>query len=201
MTAVRQHLHRSTADAHHLLEGIPLVKRCLAADVTLPELMRYEAALAAWFTALQPELVRHAPPELLAPQLDWLEADLAVFAGQRPALPGQPAVPACADAVEALGTLYVMNGSLLGNRLIARHLQAALPVYHLENGHYFRDDGTRVVRWWQPLLAEIENFTSKHLPYLTEQANITFKMLGDWLHRCNTDPEKPCLLPPLRVQP
>jgi heme oxygenase (biliverdin-IX-beta and delta-forming) len=70
----------------------------------------------------------------------WLDADLAAL-GVRP--PHDAAVPRIATAGEALGTLYVLEGSTLGGAVIVRGLDAAFP------RRFLASYGARRGRMWR----------------------------------------------------
>jgi heme oxygenase len=85
----------------------------------------------------------------------------------------------CRTRAAALGSLYVMEGSTLGGRHIARHLATApwLPAGGL---HYFEPYGAHTGARWQETLSHLE---AAGLPCraLADGARDTFELLHDWL--------------------
>ena len=105
--------------------------------------------VAAWeeqAAEIAPEWMR---PTLVARQRKHLlKLDLAWFGAtqqddSRPALPNMKGVPSL------LGTMYVMEGSTLGGQLIARHLEATLPLIEGRGDSYFRGHGTQTGPMWK----------------------------------------------------
>lgn len=94
------------------------------------------AALHAFYAAWEPALAAAiADPPFFDPRrkLPLLEADLAAL-GSQPAATASPAPPyPFTTRAEALGALYVLEGSTLGGQLIAAHVRDRLgfaPAFH-----------------------------------------------------------------------
>jgi heme oxygenase (biliverdin-IX-beta and delta-forming) len=108
-------------------------------------------------------------------------ADLATL-GSPGAAPERPALPAVADTDEALGRLYVLEGSTLGGTFIDRHL-ATLP--DLSGGvrlQAFSPYGTETGAMWHAF----RRATRAHVDgggdagAVVEAARTTFTVLADW---------------------
>jgi len=118
-------LRAETAEAHRRLEdNLDIFGKIASADARRRLVQRFhglhagaEAALAPWLTAVDGLAFGDRS------RLPQLRRDLAALGC------GDPAPPACrvaapAGAAEALGLLYVLEGSSLGGRVIGRRLAA-----------------------------------------------------------------------------
>jgi heme oxygenase len=154
---IRTALRQATHFQHQSLEANPLIATLLDAHITLKQLICIQQALAAYHAAAA------APLRVWKTALDFtpfehaevLAADLACLgSAPHPAL--KPDVPEFTSLADAAGYLYVAEGSLLGNRLIARHLDVHLPEYAQRGGRYYCDDALRIAAYWHPLCALLE---------------------------------------------
>jgi len=126
-------LRRETAAEHALLER---ATGMMAPDLSLGDYRHYLAEMRAVHAAVEPRLAQVAGLAAVLPDVDdrrklpLLERDLDRLAASHGAL--APPVPdryrtlPCASVAEALGILYVLEGSTLGGRLIRRHLVQVL---------------------------------------------------------------------------
>ena len=125
-------LKHQTADAHAALEGRLNVfeqvrthddyRRLLARFFTLHEPIEARLAAAADWPALGFDFSARRKAALLRDDLRALgvsEADLA-------ALPRARDLPAAAGLAEAVGCLYVLEGSTLGGQILAKHFNTTL---------------------------------------------------------------------------
>jgi heme oxygenase len=117
------------------------------------------SGFATWLQAWEPR-VRDALPEHLRPWFDerrrarfaredlaWLRATHGLapcLDGEGPAL----AVP-LGDLAQALGSLYVIEGSTLGARVIAPRLEASLGVVAGHGARYFNGFGDDAISVWR----------------------------------------------------
>ncbi|HEY8590220.1 MAG TPA: biliverdin-producing heme oxygenase, partial [Naasia sp.] len=97
------------------------------------------------FTALGVDLAAHRRSALLT-------QDLAALGAKAPA-PGEPI--GIAGFEEALGTLYVVEGSTLGGKYLAPQIAEAVPDAPVA---FFRSEGRGHPRPWQALKAAVDNF-------------------------------------------
>ena len=135
-------LREATAQQHLAVEQLPAMRALMRDSLSVPDyvqvLRRHHAALAGWEQRESAWL--HASGDAdwrYQPRSPLLEQDLAVLRATPP-LPA-PAPPA-PDACNCWGMLYVVEGSRLGGRLIARHLRqtlaaAAPALAYFELGH------------------------------------------------------------------
>lgn len=116
-------------------------------------------------------------------RMHLLAADLAVL-GASPfavdALPSCP-VPLLGNAAAALGSLYVMEGSTLGGRIIERHVERRLGFDHLSGCSYFAGYGARTGAMWRAFLARLELAPLGDAAGIAAGAVATFERLAEWL--------------------
>jgi len=124
-------LRLGTAAAHARIETIPALARLLAPDLGTADYVAVLRAMHAFLAGIEPAVARAlaAWPDAAA-LLDGarpraLAEDLAWFGAAAPPPIDPPALP---DTEAALGALYVIEGSGLGARVIARHLADTLGV-------------------------------------------------------------------------
>lgn len=121
---------------------------------------------------------------LLGPRrrLHLLAADLAAL-GLSPA--AVRALPRCSpplrDASEALGSLYVMEGSTLGGRAITRHVSNRLGLDGATGCAYFAGYGAATTPMWRSFLLRLEAADTLDAGRIAAGASATFDCLGHWL--------------------
>jgi heme oxygenase len=150
---LRAHLRAATMAAHDLLDH---AMQAAAGWQTRRDYARFLAIQHAARAPIEAWLAAHAPADLVPPvQTPLLALDLAALGVTLPAAcpPFDPLqTPARSASGSALGTAWVLAGSALGNRAIARQVAriggGAWPVAFLE------DDA--MMAFWQGLRRRIE---------------------------------------------
>jgi heme oxygenase len=131
------------------------------------------------------ELRARLPDILRRAKLPWLAKDLAalgIAGGEREQLPVCRELPPCDGFAEALGCLYVLEGSTLGGQVISRHFQHSLGL-DADNGLAFftgYGQGTRTM--WQTF-GECLTAAGADETALIHSAGETFLSLERWLFR------------------
>ncbi len=77
-----------------------------------------------------------------------------------------------------LGTFYVLEGSTLGGRFIARHVETALGLEPGVGDAYFRGHGDATGALWRETTAAIAAVPEEHAPLLIGAARRTFRAFG-----------------------
>ena len=125
----------------------------------------------------------------LAPQrTTWLENDLTalgVSADQRAALPYCSAFAETALHEYILGALYVVEGSALGGRGLARQLDDLLGVGIFAGRHFFSGNGAETGRVWRNYLAQLETVPDVEMKWaaVVDGATETFAIFEQWLEK------------------
>jgi heme oxygenase len=175
-------LRSATAVVHERLHGHPGLA---AVQVGTINLSAYTALLSRLYGF-------HRTFELkagLAPQrTNWLETDLAVLgvnAEKRAALPRCAAFSEVAPHEYILGARYVVEGSALGGRGLARQLDDLLGVGVVAGRHFFSGYGTETGRVWRDYLAHLEAVPDVGTKWaaVVEGATETFAIFEQWLEK------------------
>jgi heme oxygenase len=92
-------------------------------------------------------------------------------------------LPPLKSVSEALGCLYVLEGSTLGGKIITRHLKKILPVDENQGCRFFHSYGDNVGRMWTSFLEILERHCDRHADarVVIESACQTFASLDAWL--------------------
>jgi heme oxygenase len=183
--AARAALRAATDQAHQRLHGLPGFMALADGRIALPEyaaLLRrklgFHAALESRLDAVEGldalgiDLAARRRTHLLRADLEWLGASADVPLAPLPALRG----PA-----EAMGALYVGEGSTLGGRQLARALDGVLPPG--EAGRRFLlGHGARHGEMWRACCAAIERCGAEPeaLAAMLRSAVATFAAFEEW---------------------
>jgi heme oxygenase len=143
-------LKEATAAAHARVDALM--------DLPAMTAPRYCAALAGLrdtHVIVERELLRHAPAlaafgydVATRSKLPWLDADLAAL-GVALDAPSASLAMVLDDSAAAFGAIYVMEGSMFGGRIIARHMIPALGVTTSEGCRYFTGYGANTGNRWR----------------------------------------------------
>ncbi len=155
---LREHLRLVTRDAHLRLEAE------VDFDGRLTSLAVYRAFLEDFFRFVRPvEAVLGALD--LKPlgidyqsrrKLSWIEADLRDLGHTDESLSNLPrfeGVPTLTEPVEALGVMYVLEGSSLGRQVMLGKLGARLNISPDWAGHFFSGYGKQTGAMWHNFVA------------------------------------------------
>jgi heme oxygenase len=179
--SIRDRLRAETRPEHDRLEnGLRLADPGL----TLP---RYREVLARFFgfwSGWEPRMAAVLADEaLLAPRrrLHLLRADLVALGI------GPETLPACEPPPihsrgEAFGSLYVMEGSTLGGRVILKRLGTLGLSPETGGCSYFAGYGAETGAMWSRFLERLEaEADDANAPAIIGGARATFASLGDWM--------------------
>lgn len=184
-------LRAGTRQAHARIETVPALARLQDAGLTLVGYAATLRALHAFHAAVEPMLAASlaawpdaaalldgARPRALRADLAWLGVAPLPFAEPPPAIDGPAG---------ALGALYVIEGSGLGGRVIARAVGASLGVAPGAGGSFYGGLSAEAARArWQRLCAALDGCVAPGAAAeaaLLAGALATFEGLERWL-RC-----------------
>jgi heme oxygenase len=161
---LRAVLRRATTTRHERLHQHPLLEPILSGRVSLRQ---YVGILEAFYGIYQPleERVREAAGllhySLHSGRLGHagrLKCDLAYF-GYTPLALAQlhrcMHLPEYSSIAALLGCLYVIEGSMLGGRVIARHVKQTLGLTEQDGCRFFSSYGTKTDAYWTLLCREL----------------------------------------------
>ncbi len=185
---VMTRLRQETAGAHARLErSLALLDPPLARERFVTLLERFYGFHAVW----EPVIAAHFDPEFLQPRrrVRLIEADLIAL-GRHPA---DTRPPFCFGATAlgrtpeaALGSLYVMEGSTLGGKVIARGVAGT---GWGEKIRYFDPYGSGTGKMWSAFKALVLTRSGKSAdPKIMAGAVATFDLLQDWLSPAFPEP-------------
>ncbi|MDZ7735241.1 MAG: biliverdin-producing heme oxygenase [Gammaproteobacteria bacterium] len=123
-------LRRGTSALHRQLESLPGLQRVFAQDYRMPEYIALLRALYSVFRPLEADLLDSAP--MVAGDLGYrprctdLESDLVALAADLPVVDRGVPRASTRSAAAQVGCLYVLEGSRLGGKVIARQLASTL---------------------------------------------------------------------------
>ncbi len=128
-----------------------------------------------------------------SPRSRLLEIDLAALGVTRE---GQEALPLCStlpslmNEAQALGALYVVEGSALGGVGIARALAPLLEPYDGAGCRFFSNDGGRRLGFWPVLLRRIEALQgdSRQESNAVDAAVAIFQEFEGWMEDWASEP-------------
>ena len=177
------HLRTVTGPAHRALEGaLGLLDEHLDRDAYRQLLARLYGFWIGWepqIAGLLQDAVMLAPRR----RLHLLAADLAALGVAEHELAVLPKCPLTTlrDTAEGLGSLYVMEGSTLGGRVIRDHIQRCLGSVALNTCTYFRGYGAETDMMWQAFLVLLDAAPAADTQRIGNGAVATFERLGWWL--------------------
>lgn len=179
-------LKDSTLEEHQAVEDcLPLMRPDLTREEYVAVLKRLYGIVAAW-EALVDRRFEGSLREMAKrrERLSSLEEDLQFF-GISPNLSRQPQLPVFDDFAELLGAMYVMEGSRLGGRLIARHVSMVL---HLDDRHgcsFFTGTPEMTSEGWKEFLEVLRTqIDDSDSDKAIMGAKKMFLCFGQWMRRC-----------------
>ena len=106
--------------------------------------------------------------------------DMSVFSASTPVAMHRCDIPTIKSFYSALGALYVMEGSTLGGRVIARIIARQI---HQDSGFsFFYSYGNEVEQMWLRFKQCLQqSFTDKQQSEIIETATLTFIPFNDWI--------------------
>lgn len=114
----------------------------------------------------------------------WLASDLAVLAAPRrcDAISTRRAeLPRLDSAAAKLGAMYVVEGSALGGRGLARNLHGLLGDDTLAGRRFFASDGADTGRVWRTFLDELGAVPAANRRIVIDSAVATFGSFETWM--------------------
>jgi len=139
-------LRQGTASAHQAIGEVPMFKRLFDSDYMEAEYGALLASLLTYHQRLEPLLRRWLGADFarFLDRVDRLEMDLRSFPSAGMSTPRTAAIGWLTHRDGALGALYVLEGSELGGRMIARALAMRFPG---KRWAFHRDDFDAGQRW------------------------------------------------------
>jgi heme oxygenase len=181
-------LRTATAEVHRSLEArLDL----LSPQLSLERYQRLLLGFYGYYAAIEPRLVGLARKTRVSlpivARAGLLEQDLLSLGMRAEAIAGAPRcadLPALLDREHLAGCLYVLEGSRLGARVIARFVEEHLGLTRLRGCSFFADEGQETSRRWTEVLRWLEGHAdeaSVDQRQIVSSAAETFRSLERWL--------------------
>jgi heme oxygenase (biliverdin-IX-beta and delta-forming) len=193
---VLAHLRTVTRTAHNSVEAaVSSLMQPLSLVTYKNVIERFYGFWLGW----QPQVAVLLHDEaLLKPRhrLHMLAADLAALGLSVDAMEAVPRCPLTElhDDMEALGSLYVMEGSTLGGKIIQQELIRCLGDDAPAISSYFNGYGANNARMWRSFVARLEEESVTNTHRIGAGALKTFERFGWWIEskeRLNSYMEAP----------
>ncbi len=169
-------LRAETAQAHQLLEALPLSRALVGDGLTITQYVNYLATMRSFVLATERDLFPRL--EKIFPDLDkrkklhQIDRDLE-FLGITPTESDFAFEPSSTE--HAAGMLYVMEGSVLGGRYILNNVQKILKLSSDFGASYFAGYGNQTGIMWKNFLNAFSDYAdSANQNAIIEGANQAF---------------------------
>ncbi|MCC8411107.1 biliverdin-producing heme oxygenase [Mucilaginibacter sp. UR6-1] len=135
---------------------------------------------AAIDTGLMDDYHERRKTSAIADDLQALDADV-------PPVAGADSLPAIQNHLQALGALYVIEGSTLGGKIISKMIGQKLDAANGEALTFFNSYGEDTVNMWNSFKEKMnaQAQTDEEQAAVIETANSTFKHFAGWIARYN----------------
>jgi len=183
-----QDLRKQTAPSHQKLEDNPLSKAILTANVSVADYQQYLSALygvtagceATLFPAIEGiiwDLKSRYRSQLIVSDLlatGFSELQIA-------ALPVYHF--AWSSAADAMGAMYVLEGSTLGGRVLYKHIHKTLGFDASNGASYFWGYGDQTGSMWKSFISSFTQFAMEtgQGAEIINSATHTFTIIDTWL--------------------
>lgn len=181
-------LRQETAESHQNLEDNPLSRAILSPSVSLNDYQTYLAALFGLTIACEDEIfpaISHVITDLADRYKSRLIIDDLLATGLSEA--EVDALPVYrfefSTIAEALGIMYVLEGSTLGGKILYRHIHEVLGLTPENGASYFWGYGPQTGNLWKSFISSLTQFVDEHeeRDSVIGSAKKTFTIIDNWL--------------------
>lgn len=185
-------LREETAESHQKLEHNPLSKAILTPSVSVQDYQTYLAALFGVTIACEDQVfpaISHIITDLAERYKSSLIIDDLLATGFTEA--EIDALPVYrfefSSVAEALGIMYVLEGSTLGGRILYKHIHEVLGLTSENGASYFWGYGTQTGNLWKSFISSLTQFVDEHdeRDGVIGSAKKTFTIIDNWLGQTN----------------
>lgn len=186
MTIIEE-IRKETAALHSRLDALELTKRLMHKQVSKEDYSNYIQCFYALHALIEPllyqEATHHIPNIDKNQRMSALKADLELLKVPELVM-AVPVETSFISSKSYLGALYVMEGSRLGGRFIARHLREWLPENEVPAFH-FLEEAPEV--GWKEILARVSTREHNQRTEIIASAKYMFKFVEEVLERAFTE--------------
>lgn len=185
-SSVLEQLREQTRPAHQALEAQPLLKKLLSNRLTKVEYCMILQSMLAFYQTLEAELIPAAQALIeqhpdadyrYLPRASLLTNDYQTMGCHSSGFTSPPIkIRLSGNVTYLLGVLYVIEGSVLGGRIISKHLAQTLGVSESSGASFFNiyrwdDSWSAFCRW---LTRDLEPYYQHDIHSIIEGADMTF---------------------------
>lgn len=181
-----QELREGTAFWHRQLEDLDQSKAILAEEVTPQQYLLYLKTMYGFIKPFESAVY----PQLTIPDIGrryktaLLEKDMAQLGMGPDAIAEIPLyrLPATVSNAEAMGMMYVIEGSTLGGAVIYKHIHKVLGLDAQNGASYFQPYGQQAGSYWKTFREQLVAFSlgQQKEQEVIAAATQTFKNIHDW---------------------
>ncbi len=193
-------LRDATSAIHEQIHRLAVFEMLEMGELTRPT---YTALLLRFFGFFRPmeqklwkawPLLEPSPP-IWSPRSPLLLKDLealGVSVSESERAPVAANLPDVDSAAAALGCLYVLEGSTLGGRVLARQLDALFPPGWVSGRLFFAGDRDRNALAWKSCCDALEAYSasSNRQTEMLEAALKTFESFASWFEKFGLGPDR-----------
>jgi heme oxygenase len=176
-----EELKEQTKNNHQLLE-----KKLVAfmrAMRTQNDYLKLLAIFYSYFGGLEHQIQNHLqitqiPDYASRRKAAALSADIEILGGKQPAIATSQFLPEISNHQQALGALYVIEGSTLGGKIISQMINKQLGL--TEGLSFFKSYGEETMAMWQKFQAILDQPENLPGTEMIQTANETFFKFSEW---------------------
>lgn len=181
-------LRQETAESHQQLEDNPLSKSILNPSVSVQDYRNYLAALFGVTIACEDQIFQNIShivndlPERYKSRL--IIDDLLATGLSEAAIDALPVFQfEFSSAAEALGIMYVLEGSTLGGKILYKHIHEVLGLTPENGASYFWGYGSQTGNLWKSFISSLTQFVDEEQKRdeVVASAKKTFTIIDNWL--------------------
>lgn len=183
-------LRQETAESHQKLEDNRLSKAILTPSVSIQDYQTYLAALWGVTVACEDQIfpaISHTITDLTERYKSQLILDDLLATGFTQAEIDALAVYRFqfSTVAEALGIMYVLEGSTLGGRFLYKHIHEVLGFTPENGASYFWGYGAQTGNLWKTFISSLTQFVDAHdeKDEVIVSAKKTFTNIDNWLSK------------------
>jgi heme oxygenase len=186
---ILQELKLQTYDNHTSLENSQLLRPISQKSLTLENYILILQKFYGFFYPLEQQiahfpLAQYLPDVATRRKAGMLKQDLSQLTGQEQVFPLCQHVPVASTLAEACGSLYVMEGSTLGGKMIYKMVKDTLGLDQHHGLSFFYGYGPETGNRWkafQQALLSLSAQDNSQDARIIESANNTFVKFKQWL--------------------
>ncbi|WP_031530703.1 biliverdin-producing heme oxygenase [Dyadobacter crusticola] len=183
-----KNLRRETAESHQILENNQLSKTLLDPAVTLSDYQAYLSKIYGITLACElqifPILNNVLPDKNNRYKSALIVKDLSRTGMSDDQIRDLPIHQFdCSGISEAMGVMYVMEGSTLGGKIIYKHVHDKLGLDPESGAAYFWGYGDQTGTMWKAFVSVLAQYATRNNDSATiiESAKKTFTVINSWL--------------------